>query len=59
MSEMREQLERLRKPFDYKYNRILDEVLLFLPPFEVLEKRIEELESRIEELEGRDERTED
>ena len=51
MSEMREALEGLRKPFDYKYNRILDRVLLFLPPFEVLEEGIEELE-------GQDERTE-
>ena len=59
MSEMRGALEGLRKPFDYKYNRILDQVLLFLPPFEVLEERLEELEHRIEELEGQDERTED
>ena len=58
MSEMREALEGLRKPFDYKYNRILDRVLLFLPPFEVLEARLEELESRIEELEGQDDRAE-
>lgn len=52
MPKMRAQLEKLRKPFDAQYNRILDQVLLFLPPFEVLEERIEKLEHRVEELEG-------
>lgn len=64
MSEMREQLEKLRTPFNKKYNDALDRVLLFLPPFEVLEAHIEGLgfdieglEERIEKLEGEDERS--
>lgn len=66
MSEMRAELKKLRRPFDKKYNDALDRVLLFLPPFEVLEAHIEGLgfdieglEERIEKLEGEDERTED
>jgi len=54
MPKMRAQLEKLRRPFDADYNRILDQVLLFLPPFEVLEDDIEELERRIEKLEQRE-----
>ena len=63
---MRGELRKLRRPFDKKYNDALDRVLLFLPPFEVLEAHIEglgldieRLEGRIERLEGGDERTED
>lgn len=58
MSDMREQLEGLRRPFDKKFNDALDRVLLFLPPFEVLEAHIEGLGFDIEGLEERIEKLE-
>lgn len=48
---LRKVFQSLRRPFDYKFNNAIDQILLVLGPFEELEKWVAEIEKRVKGLE--------